>query len=518
MRHAKYAKRFVVIAGFVATAILVAFSLPSCSPTPGDTYGEITRPPRISPDYAGAVIPPNIAPPNFRVLEPGKAYFVKIHAPQGKALHITAKTGAIHIPQSTWRALLGANKGQQVSLDIFVQHADKGWQKFQSVTNTIAHEDIDDTLVFRLMKPIYNWWKDIGIYQRHLAGYRRSLVLHGRSFGSGCLNCHSFVNNQPDTLTIGLRSAEYGSATLLARRNTVDKIGARWGYTAWHPSGKLAVYSINKVAQFFHRGGSETRDVVDLDSALACYMVRSEQVVCPPGLAEKDRLETYPAWSPDGKHLYFCSGPLLWTDRDTVPPKDYEKLKYDLRRIPYDLDTDTWGQVETVLSADETGLSILLPRISPDGRFLLFCMCQYGCFPIYQRSSDLYLMDLATNAYRKLDINSDCSESWHSWSSNSRWIAFSSKRQGGLFTRTFLSYVDETGKVHKPIVVPQENPDYYSTLLETYSVPELVAGQIDTSKIRLARGARSAPSIAVDVPITGATPKARPLEPWQERE
>jgi WD40 repeat protein len=518
MCHMRYGKRCLVTAGLGGMVIVVAFCLASCSRVPSETYAEIARPPQISPDAAGAVIPPNIAPLSFRVLEPGEAYFVDIHAPEGNAIRIASKTGAIRIPQRKWRALLDANRGQQVSFDVYVENADKGWQKFQSVATTIAREDIDDTLVFRLMKPIYNWWKDIGIYQRDLTGYRRSLVLHGRSFGSGCLNCHSFVGNQPDTLTIGLRSAEYGSSTLLARGNAVDKIGARWGYTAWHPSGKLAVYSINKVAQFFHRGGSETRDVVDLDSALACYMVQSEQVVCPPALAEKNRLETYPTWSPDGKYLYFCSGPLLWSDRDTVPPKDYEKLKYDLRRVPYDIDTDTWGSVETVLSADETGLSILLPRISPDGKFLLFCMCEYGCFPIYQRSSDLYLMDLATGAYRRLDINSDCSESWHSWSSNSRWIAFSSKRQGGLFTRTFLSYVDETGKVHKPIIVPQENPDYYDTLLETYSVPELVRGQIRTSRVRLARGARSAPSVAVDVPITGATPKARPLEPWQERE
>ena len=141
-----------------------------------------------------------------------------------------------------------------------------------------------------------------------------------------------------------------------------------------------------------------------------------------------------------------------------MPPENYEKLKYDLRRISYDVATDQWGQAETVLSAEETGQSILLPRISPDGRFLVFCMCRYGCFPVYQPSSDLYLMDLATRQYRKLAINSEFSESWHSWSSNSRWIAFSSKRQGGLFTRTYLSYVDQAGTAHKPFVLPQQDP------------------------------------------------------------
>ena len=492
--------------------------LGSCTPRTVETYTDVARDPNVSPDYFGTVIPANIAPLNFQVLEPGQAYLAKIHASQGEAITISSKTGAMRIPPKKWRALLDANKGKPIFVDVYVQEAGGGWRKFQSLTNTVARENIDDVLVFRLMKPIYNWWKNIGIYQRRLTDYRTSVVLHGRSFGEGCLNCHSFVGNAPETLTIGLRSAAYGSSTLLAQGNAVEKIGSKWGYTAWHPSGRLAVYSLSKVRQFFHRGGPEVRDVVDLDSALACYMAERKEVVCPPGLADKDRLETYPTWSPDGRYLYFCSGPILWADRDTVPPANYEKLKYDLCRIRYDVDADTWGPVETVLSAEQTGLSILLPRISPDGRFVLFCMCQYGCFPIYQRSSDLYLMDLASGTYRKLAINSDTSESWHSWSSNSRWIAFSSKRQGGLFTRTFLSYVDETGKVYKPIVVPQEDPGYYDALLETYSVPELVKGEVTTSKTALARAARSAATIMAEAPITGATPKARPVEPWQERE
>jgi hypothetical protein len=368
------------------------------------------------------------------------------------------------------------------------------------------------------MKPIYKWWKDMGIYQRNLSDYDVSLVLQGSSFGHGCLNCHSFVGNEPDTMTIGLRSSTYGSHTLLARDGDIEKIGAKWGYTAWHPSGRLAVYSINKVRQFFHTGGLEVRDVVDLDSALLCYHVETNKVVCPPELSDKNRLETYPTWSPDGRYLYYCSGPILWQDRNTIPPENYDKLKYDLRRIAYDPGKDKWGRAETVLAADETGLSILLPRISPDGRFLLFCMCSYGCFPIYQPSSDLYLMELATGKYRRLDINSSYSESWHSWSGNSRWIAFSSKRRGGSLTKTYISYIDENGRIHKPFILPQKDPMYYDSLLKTFSVPELVSGRIEVNKSSLARAARSQPDELLDIPITAATPQAVPSEPWRERE
>ncbi len=479
---------------------------------------EVPHEPNITPDYSDIVIPPNIAPLNFRILERGRAYRVRIHSQRGAAIDIVSKTGSIRIPLREWRALLGANKGRQILVDVFVKSADRGWLQFQRIANTIAEEEIDGTLVYRFMKPVYNAWKDIGIYQRRLTDFKVSRILHGRSFGEGCLNCHSFVGNAPDTMTIGLRSEAYGSHTLLVRSATAQKIGAKWGYTAWHPSGRLAVYSINKVCQLFHTSGLEVRDVVDLDSALVCYHVESKQAVCPAELADKDRLETYPTWSPDGRYLYYCSAPVLWQDRNAIPPENYDKLKYDLRRVAYDIETDQWGEAETVLAAEDTGLSILLPRVSPDGRFLLFCMCRYGCFPVYQPSSDLYLMDIATGDYRKLTANSAYSESWHSWSGNSRWMAFSSKRQGGSFTRTYFSYVDEAGQVHKPFVLPQRDPAYYDSLLETYSVPELVNGRVKVKRSLLALVARSEPSVLVGIPITGASPQAGPSEPWLERE
>lgn len=510
--------RLIVVVLFGVIAIVVGLSFALSSPKAIENYVEIETQPRISPDYSDVVIPANIAPLNFYILEKGSQYFVRIHAGGNNAINIFSKTRQVRIPERKWRALLRANRGRKLFFDVYVKNEGQGWRKFRSISNTIAEEEIDGTIVYRRMMPIYNWWRNIGIYQRDLENYDESLVMHGRSFEGGCLNCHSFVGNDPDTMTIGLRSAAYGSSTLLAHNGEVKKIGAKWGYTTWHPSGALAVYSINKVRQFFHAGRMEVRDVVDLDSALVCYRVKEQRVVCPPQLSDKNRLETYPAWSPDGEWLYFCSGPILWTGRDTVPPENYSKLKYDLCRIHYDVQTDSWGKVETVLSAEETGLSIMLPRISPDGRFLLFCMCEYGCFPAYQSSSDLYLMDLSKREFQKLAVNSRYCESWHSWSSNSRWIAFSSKRRDGRFTRTYLSYVDLDGTAHKPFVLPQRDPTYYDSLLETYSVPELIKSPVKVRKHVLARAARSKDCIAVDIPITGATPKARESEPWQERE
>ena len=124
-------------------------------------------------------------------------------------------------------------------------------------------------------------------------------------------------------------------------------------------------------------------------------------------------------------------------------------------------------------------------------------------------------MDLTTRQYSKLDVNSDFSESWHSWSSNGRWIVFSSKRRGGLFTRSYISYVDTQGKAHKPFILPQKTSAFYDSVLETYSVPELITGPIEISQRQLGKVIRSESETKLKLPITGATKKVGASEPWQ---
>jgi hypothetical protein len=476
----------------------------------------VPRPPRIRPDYSGIVMPPNIAPLNFVVREQGGRFFVRIRSEEGSPIEIASRSPKITIPERRWRSLLESSRGKDLRFDVYAE-MDGQWRSYQPIINRVAQDAIDDHVVYRLTGPIHNWWIQVGVYQRDLTTYRESAVLEGAGFGGGCVNCHSFASNRPDPMLIGTRSERFGSAAILVSHGKAKKIGTKFGYTAWHPSGRLAVYSINKVRQFFHAAGPETRDVIDLDAGLAYYSCETENARLVPRASDKQRLETYPAWSPDGRYLYYSSAPILWTNRDAAPPERYAEVKYDLMRISYDVDSDRWGEPEMVLSARETGLSILEPRISPDGRFLLFCMCRYGCFPIYQPTSDLYMMDLDTREYTKLEINSPFSESWHSWSSNSRWIAFSSRRRGGVFTRCYLSYVDETGKAHKPFILPRSDPESYDSLLKSISVPELITGPVPVGAEALARCARSGDTVAVDG-LSGASPLAGASEPWNPAE
>ena len=515
-------KRIIIKAGFTFLPLIVcaaSFLLYERDNPNIEGAANLQRQANIKPDYNDTVIPPNMAPLNFVVLDNGREYFVQIHATNGQAVKISSKTGKIKIPQRKWHKLLSSNRGQKLYFDIYVKHKDGLWHRYKPITNIIADDDIDRYIAYRLMKPIYNWWDSIGVYQRDLQSYKEKVILHGRSFRMDCVNCHSFLKNSGENMFIGIRSAFYGSSAIHASGTDAVKIGTKFGYTAWHPSGKLVVYSINKVRQFFHNAGSQVRDVVDLDSALCYYTIAEQKIKTNKAFADPNRLETYPTWSTDGRNLYYCSAATRWTDHNKLPPAGFENVQYDLMRIDYDIENDKWGQPQKVLAASDAGGSILLPRISPDGKFLIFCVADYGCFPIYRPSSDLYLMDLESGNYNKLQINSSLSESWHSFSSNSRWLAFSTKRDGGLFTRTYISHIDEQGKAYKPFIMPQKDPLFYDSFLKTYSVPELISTPVQIHQTKLARAVRSDKYIKPDIPLTGATPKLQETyPPQQERE
>lgn len=429
---------------------------------------------RIFPEYSGVTIPTNIAPLNFKIEEPGERFQVRIRGAQGAAIEISSSDPGIVIPPKSWSDLLSANAGSNISIEISAQT--KLWTTFTPITNSVAHEPIDNYLAYRLIKPIYNAYSTLGIYQRNLATYEEKPILRSEDFKDGCLNCHTFLNQRPDHMSLNIRG-QAGSPMLLVQSNEVAKVAKTFGYMSWHPNGQVIAFTANKLSQFFHTVG-ETRDVFDAQSSLSIYRIADNQVITPPAIARKDRQQTWPCWSPDGKYLYFCSAPVLHLER-------HREVRYDISRISYDSKTGVWGEVEIVVSAAETGLSCLEPRISPDGRYLLFCMCRYGNFPIYQRSADLFFMDLATRRIEHPDINSLEADTWHCWSSNGRWIVFSSKRRDGLFARPYFSYFSADGHFSKPFMLPQKDPAFYDSFIKTFNVPEFIQGPVQVSESAL---------------------------------
>jgi len=516
----------LVLGALLSAALLYAFR---AATTIIAHYNPVPRPPKIHPDYTGTVIPPNIAPLNFIVLEAAARYCVRIHAKEGTPIQIQGRKPKIHIPIHSWKKLLALNRGNPLYFDVYTQDKSGSWKKFETITNTIANDDLDDYLVYRRIKLCVTW-KDMGVYQRNLQNYDESIVLHNSSFGGGCINCHSFLNNSPDSMLTQVRSPKHGTPMLMAKSRNIRPVNTRTkftpgrvGFTAWHPNGRVIAFSINSFEMFFHTAAIEVRDVFSHASDLALYLVASNKVLSTTSITKPDRLETFPEFSPDGQHLYFCSAPQL-------PVERYREVRCDLMRIGYDPKTQKWGELETVLSAEQVRGSITQPRFSPDGRFLLFNVSEYSTFPTHQAECDLYMMETQTGQFYKLPISSKRCDAWHGWSSNGRWIVFSSKRLTGRFARPFFSYIDETGRAYKPFLLPQKDPTFYDSLLQVYNIPELITKPIRIRPKQLTKAILAYKQYPQADIVTGATPGLPPVpphrpqmpstydQPWQLRE
>jgi hypothetical protein len=440
----------------------------------------------ISPDYSNSVIPANIAPLNFIVRETGVSYYVDIFCKDdGEHIILNQAGNKILIPANQWRRLLQQNRGGTLYITISVKAASGEWINFAPIKNRIAAEDIDSHVAYRLINPAYVLWWNMGIYQRCLENFEESAIFSNKLTKMNCVNCHSFCKNNPDIMMFHMRSS-YGG-TILIKDGVIRKINTATSYTmsagvypAWHPNGTHIAFSINKITQRFHAQKDKSIYVNDQASDLILYDIEKNMVTTSPKVSTSG-LENVPHWSPDGRYLYFCCGP-KYSDTDW-----YQQVKYDLKRIACDVQANQWGEVETILSAEKTDKSISFPRVSPDGKYLLFSMSDYGYFSIHFASSDLYLMDLENRTYTYLPVNSAYSDSYHSWSSNSRWFIFASKRMDGVFSRLFISYLDQEGNASKPFLLPQKDPTFYDRYVMNYNVPELITGPVKTSIFELAR-------------------------------
>ena len=260
-----------------------------------------------------------------------------------------------------------------------------------------------------------------------------------------------------------------------------DSIISAGVYPAWHPTEKLIAYSTNNTNQAFHTYDLQKVEVQDTYSDLILYDVEKRQVI--PLTNDSSQLDCFPWWSPDGKYLYYCSAEYHQTDSSVNRQMDMirhpEQLHYNLYRRTYDPILRNVREPELVYDAAALGKSATLPRISPDGQWLMFTLATYGVFHIWHTDADLYLMNLKTREVRCMsELNSDQVESYHSWSSNGQWVIFSSRRDDGNFTRPFLAHIDAQGRGSKPFELPTDNPLYHRELLRSYNVPEFITGPV----------------------------------------
>ncbi len=462
---------------------LAALVLAGCSRNIDITEHD-DRLPRIYPDYADVTVPCNIAPLNFHVEEP-QGRVAAIFSYGGDSLVVMGDNGDIEIPHKRWLEMT-ATPGD---IKVTVCSREDGWKAFRPFHITVSPDSIDPTLVYRLIPPLYGTWRLMGIYQRDLRGFDEKAIYENTAYQGNCVNCHSFRDKSASDMSLHMRSK--GSATYIAKGDRryrldtkTDSTIANFTYPYWHPSGRYIAYSVNDIFQVFHTSDPNVTEVIDDRSDIVVYDLEENVAFSSPLLRSDLRLETFPAFSADGRRLFFCSAAMP----DSLP-QCYKDVKYSLCAIDFDPESGRFGTVvDTLYNAGAeydgapglSGRSMAMPRCSGDGRWLVATLSDYGNFKIWHKDADLWICDLSTGEWRPMTAaNSDDVDSYHSWSSNSRWMVLSSRRDDGLYTRPYITHIDAGGACTKAFMLPQRHPKkFYTDQENSYNIPEFVDGKV----------------------------------------
>ena len=440
----------------------------------------------IFPDIKDVTIPCNIAPLNFNYNGEEKDILLLVSGRNGEKQFI-GDEGCFHFKRNYWKNLLHENKGDKLVFTIAVCRDNK-WYKYKPFEIYVSSDSIDPYISYRLIPPGYEGWRNMGIYQRNLESFDEKAIIENKLTNYNCVNCHSYCQRNPNQMIFHSR-AEF-DGTVLINDSILDKLNTKTNktmsslvYPYWHPSGNYIAFSVNKTKQNFYNSHPNRVEVYDEASDVVVYDINKHEIFSSDLLKSVDAFETFPTFSPDGKSLFFCSARAV----DTLT-QNYNKVKYSLCRIDFDEQNQSFGsQVDTVYNAETEGKSVSFPRISPDGKYLVFTLHDYGNFSIWHKEADLYLYDLSSQKIKSLDvINSNDVESYHSWSDNSRWMIFSSRRLDGLYTRLFITHINTQGEASRPFLLPQSNPlEYYKDLMYSYNIPEFMLGPVDVSKYKI---------------------------------
>jgi tetratricopeptide (TPR) repeat protein len=189
-----------------------------------------------------------------------------------------------------------------------------------------------------------------------------------------------------------------------------------------------------------------------------------------PGADDPNYVQTDGFWSPDGKTIVFARAVARNPREEGQKPALYAndpnetQIQYDLYRIPFN--NGKGGTPERIVGASQNGMSNTFPKVSPDGRWIVFVQCHNG--QLMRPDSQLYIVPFNGGVARRLRANTPTMNSWHSFSPNGRWLVFSSKARSP-YTQMYLTHLDANGDSSPAILI-----DNATAANRAVNIPEFV--------------------------------------------
>lgn len=489
---------------FRHTLFIFLLLLVACTPTPHDVK-MAQEPMDMYPDYQDITIPCNMAPLNFMLRGDYEAISVEINGSDGTLKHqLSCRGNKVLFPEDTWRDIMLTHLGSDAQVTITALRDGQWWQ-FPAFSWSVSTDSVDAYLTYRLIEPGYEVWDKVDIEERCTESFATRRLAIGSELGNRCMNCHTHGGERGQYSFFHLRGERGG--TIVNRNGQLHKVTLRKEgmpsgavYGDWHPTGRYGVFSTNVIIPAFHSLKSRRLEVYDTTSDLCVADFDRDSLLLPPlASGTSNVLETFPAFSADGQWIYYCSAPNPCGD--TLPSAAnllpfVDSLQYSLCRMSFDAETGSFGQqIDTVYNARLQGGSANFPKCSPDGRYLAFCLSSRGTFPIWHRETRIVVRNIQAETHQTSQTlltpqtpqpsqTTDSPESatsihatYHSWSHNSRWLAFASKEYDGQYGRIYFVHVGEGAEgevvLSKPMVLPQADPEMDDWNLRSYNIPDL---------------------------------------------
>ncbi len=228
-------------------------------------------------------------------------------------------------------------------------------------------------------------------------------------------------------------------------------------FTRFSPDGRYAASTVGESSAFVMLDDLYFSQMFyPATGQIAVYDRRTGTIAPLPGADDPGRVQTNPAFSADGKRVAFARAEvrpdLVGAIHDGVlrresPSQNILEVnkKYPIQFSLYavDFNDGRGGDPAPVPGAADNGMSNFFPRYSPDGRWLVFTRCRTGL--VLQPDSKLVIVPARGGEPRVLAANTPLMNSWHSWSPNSRWLAFAAKGHSP-YTEIYLTHIDENGR------------------------------------------------------------------------
>ena len=495
--------------GMLGATLIV---LSSCSPAgpvdfPDTPSGQLT----ITYPLEGAVFPPEIVAPTVAWADetPGAETWTVLvrFSGEGEPLRFPVSASSWRPSEQEWAKIKRRSKTNAAQLAVVGHDADRTTTSAALVSVQTSTDPVGDALFYRevplpfidaVQDPSRIRWRFGSVDSEE----RPPVVLEDLPV---CGNCHSFSG---DGSTLGL-DVDYGNdkggyAVLpVSQQMSLDdeKIITWSDYrrddgegtfgllSQVSPDGRYVISTVKDRAVFVATPGIEYSQLFfPIKGILVVYDRETGEYTPLPGADDPAYVQSNPTWSPDGEWIVFARSKVydkpsvtnatsILLDEKDVPEfiEDDEPFKFDLYRVPWN--GGKGGEAEPLAGASHNGKSNFFAKYSPDGKWIVFCKAEN--YMLLMPDSELFIIPAEGGEARRLRANTPNMNSWHSFSSNGRWLVFSSKANTP-YTQLFLTHIDEDGNSTPPVVLERfTGSDRAANIPEFVPLPSDAIAKID---------------------------------------